>query len=477
MPFGKKTPPGKDEPLIDFDSVLENIHRTVTELGLECVRAEYDLSGGFIHKSMYERLLVAECVIADLTFSNPSVAYEVGLRHGAGTLPTILIGADRFLQKPSFDFAPLRVFAYSVGEDGSLSSRSTDEFRTGLAKRLRAAVSGDLPVDYPILQLTSSNQSQRLEHEKTDVYLSRKRLSGAIGREIETALSEADDAKAIEALAEIENRVLEDSDAVSQLHSILMAIYIGYRERKAYLRMVDLCAGFPAELRRTAIVQEQLAFALNRLAEQAERKAADCKGPERDSCAKELRKQAHELRMQALAALDGLRPELATSETWGIRGRIHKALYNAELTHGKRNRAQASLGEAISSYWAGVKADMRDYYLGVNCVTLSLLRALPEDLDRLKILLPVVRQAVEFAPQAESVEERYWSAATRLELASAAKDYHCARKHLLECLQVGVPSWMRQTTADNLRIHLRAFEGNPEAVHAIEELIDGLLAN
>lgn len=477
MPFGKKAPPGQAEPLIDFDSVLEHIHQTVTELGLECVRADYELSGGFIHESMCERLLLAECVIADLTFFNPNVAYEVGVRQGAGTLPTILIGADSFLQERPFDFAPLRVFSYSVGRDGSLSSRSIENFRAGLRRRLHAAISGDLPVDYPILQLTSSNQSQRLEHEKTDVYLSRKRLSGQIGREIEAALNKADDAKAIESLAQIENRVLKESNAVSQLHSILMAIYLEYRERRAYLRMVDLCARFPAELRRTAVVQEQLALALNRLAEQAEREAADCEGPERETSAKELRNQAHEFRKQALATLDGLRPELATSETWGIRGRIHKACYNAELTHGNRNRAKASLGQAISAYWAGVKADMRDYYLGVNCLTLSLLRALPEDFDRLEALLPVVRQAVEFAPQAESLEERYWSAATRLEIASAAKDYPSARKHLLECLQVGVSSWMRQTTADNLRIHLRAFEGNPEAVHAIEELIDGLLAD
>ena len=43
---------------------------------------------------MYERLLVAEYVVADLTFSNPNVTYEVGVRHGATARPTNTVKAE-----------------------------------------------------------------------------------------------------------------------------------------------------------------------------------------------------------------------------------------------------------------------------------------------------------------------------------------------------------------------------------------------
>ncbi|HSR67516.1 MAG TPA: TRAFs-binding domain-containing protein [Acidobacteriota bacterium] len=474
MPFGQKSPPGKSEPLIDFDAVFEHIETVVTQLGLECIRADVELSGGFVQGAMYERLLVAEYVIADLTFSNPNVTYEVGVRHGASSRPTILIGALRFFGNLPFDFKPLRVLPYDLADDGSLPEDKAGGFRAALQQRLHAAVEGELPVDNPIMQVTSWTPSGRLEHDKTDVYLSRMRFCGHIGEEIAAALNKASDTDAVKALQAIETRIFQNTHIVAELHSALLGIYIGYRERKAHRKMIELYGRLPNELCRTAVVQEQLALALNRLAEQAEREAGELEKAGEDSDAEKLRNQAHEHRQEALAALDRLRAPMVSSETWGIRGRICKGQYQAELNKGNELKAEASLGKAIEAYWSGVKADMRDYYPGVNCVTLSLLRGSAEDLKRLETLVPVVRQAVEFAPEAKSEEERYWNPATKLEMASAGKDWQAARRHLVDCLKVEVPDWMRETTIDNLEIHLQAFKDDSKAVEKIQELIGGL---
>ncbi|PQP34043.1 DUF4071 domain-containing protein, partial [Desulfobacteraceae bacterium SEEP-SAG9] len=142
MPFGKKPPPGKQKPLIDFDHTYSFIERAVLEAGLECVRADFEAYGGFIHRQMYERLLVAEYLIADLTTANPNVTYEIGVRHGSRGKATLLICASDFVNDLPFDLKPLRVLNYSLGQNGKLSDADGEELRLELGKRLKEAVAG-----------------------------------------------------------------------------------------------------------------------------------------------------------------------------------------------------------------------------------------------------------------------------------------------------------------------------------------------
>jgi hypothetical protein len=56
MPFGKK--PVASGLLVDFDAVYsELIAPGIDEAGLEPLRADQELSGGIIHKPMFERLI------------------------------------------------------------------------------------------------------------------------------------------------------------------------------------------------------------------------------------------------------------------------------------------------------------------------------------------------------------------------------------------------------------------------------------
>ena len=80
MPFGKKPDAGGS--VVDFDAVhRELIAPAIEEAGLEPLRAEEEMTGGIIHKPMFERLILCEYAVADLTTANANVFYELGVRH------------------------------------------------------------------------------------------------------------------------------------------------------------------------------------------------------------------------------------------------------------------------------------------------------------------------------------------------------------------------------------------------------------
>ena len=83
MPFGvKKDPSGG--PDIDFDRIYEDAIRPGIEAaGMEPIRADEERTGGIIHQAMFERLLLCDFAVADMTTANANVFYELGVRHAA----------------------------------------------------------------------------------------------------------------------------------------------------------------------------------------------------------------------------------------------------------------------------------------------------------------------------------------------------------------------------------------------------------
>ncbi len=93
MPFGRK-PDGVGR-MIDFDRIYaEIIGPAVDAAALAVVRADEEKGAGFIHKLMYERILLSEFAIADLTILNANVYYELGIRHATRPETTILTMAE-----------------------------------------------------------------------------------------------------------------------------------------------------------------------------------------------------------------------------------------------------------------------------------------------------------------------------------------------------------------------------------------------
>jgi tetratricopeptide (TPR) repeat protein len=461
MPFGSR--PADGGMIIDFDRVNLFIHRGAEAAGLDAIRADFEPAGGFIHKPMLERLLVAEYVVADLTLANPNVMYEVGVRHGASARATLLLCAEPFVGKLPFDFKPLRMVPYALAGDGSLSDDAGSALANVVSERLEQARSGQLPIDNPIMQITAWKPAGSIEHSKTDVFLERLQFTGELGERIKAALLIRSNDQALAQLAQIEAEIIGLPPDVSQVHTALLGVYLAYRERKAYDRMVSLFERFPKELKQTAIAIEQYALALNRLAEAA------TKAGEPD--------EAEVFRRHAISALNDIPEASVTSETYGIRGRIFKSWHDAFSADDKDDpRAEAMLQRAIDTYEQGLRADLRDYYPGVNAVTLRLLRGNDEDRAALETLIPVVRFSVSAAPAPKNSEERYWQTATKLELSTAGRDWKAAHQHLIELLGIDVAGWFRETTAANLARQQKAFRDDATAASEIQKVAAALTA-
>ncbi|UGY26661.1 tetratricopeptide repeat protein [Bradyrhizobium septentrionale] len=96
MPYGKrKAPLDYEEPdkvsLIDFDAVWDGILQPSVPPGFETKRADELRQPGLIDRMYNEWLFEADIVLADLTFGNPNVYYELGIRQALSKKGTVLV--------------------------------------------------------------------------------------------------------------------------------------------------------------------------------------------------------------------------------------------------------------------------------------------------------------------------------------------------------------------------------------------------
>jgi hypothetical protein len=100
------------------------------------LRADEEMTGGIIHKPMFERLVLCEYAVGDLTTANANVFYELGVRHAVRQWSTVLLFAEGGNQLP-FDVAPLRAMPYPLAADGTPANVAA--VRQALVARLHEA--------------------------------------------------------------------------------------------------------------------------------------------------------------------------------------------------------------------------------------------------------------------------------------------------------------------------------------------------
>src|SRR4051812_329757 len=171
MPFGSKPDP-TGGPDIDFDRVYEMaIKPGITDAGMVAIRADEEKLGGIIHKAMFERLLVCDFAVADLTTSNANVLYELGIRHAARPRTTLTIYAES--HPLPFDVKLLRTQPYQLGEDNTFPEPHAQPLRESVAAHLvalRSLAQRDSVQDSPLFQLVTGWHPQPLPPDAAESF-------------------------------------------------------------------------------------------------------------------------------------------------------------------------------------------------------------------------------------------------------------------------------------------------------------------
>lgn len=404
MPFGRKS--DESGRVVEFDAVYDQIIApAIVDANLEPIRADEEIIGGIIHKPMFERLMMCDYAVADLTTANANVFYELGIRHGVRPYSTVPV-AGSGMRLP-FDVSPLRAILYDVDEYGF--PENPDDTRQALTERLEAC--RNPADDSPLYQLLTDVPRPDLQRLKTDSFRDMVEYSKTMKERLRKAREE--DRVAV---SNIESEI----DVVDADPAIVIDLFLSYRAVQDWQGMVDLVDKMAPPLKQTILVQEQLGFALNRLGRH-----------------KDAEKVLTEV-------IDGHGP---SSETNGILGRIYKD----QWLKARAEQSPAAIGflqKAIGAYLHGFESDWRDAYPGINAVTLMECMEPPD--PRRNELIPVVAYSVRRRLASKSPD--YWDHATDLEISVLSEKPEDAQSALGMAIASVREAWEPKTTANNIKM-------------------------
>jgi hypothetical protein len=319
MGFGEKTDLATGRTL-DLDKTYRIIiKKAVEEAGLECIRADDIKHSGLIDVPMYELLLEADIVVADLSTANPNAIYELGVRHALRPHTTIIMAESQF--KFPFDLSHIVIRPYEhlgKGIDAEHAENVREELKAAI-KKLLDQPDVDSPVYRFLPQLRAWNSGGAPILEA---------VVGAVAEGAQppaAAAAAAADESSVAELMETFREAKNDSEWSSALRSLKKLIE--KRPNDAYF-------------------QQQLALVTYKSKKPDPVTALNA--------AKEI--------------LQKLRPHESTDpETLGLWGAVHKRLY--ELTNDT-----TALDESIWAYEKGFYVK-NDYYNGINLAFVLNVRA------------------------------------------------------------------------------------------------------
>jgi hypothetical protein len=155
-------------------------------------------------------------------------------------------------------------------------------------------------------------------------------------------------------------------------------------------------------------------------------------------------------------------------ETLGLLGRVYKDRYK-ELKKEEKSWAVADLDSAIDAYTRGFESDPRDYYPGVNAITLLVEKGDEDAMKEASRLQPLVTFAVARRGGASSSD--YWDLATVLELSAIGKDWTLVMRVLPKVLRSAKAAWMAETTRNNLLLLKAARQRAGEPTSELDEIV------
>jgi hypothetical protein len=422
---------------MNFDSIYKEVIKpSILDAGLEPIRADEEIAGGIIYKPMFERLMLCDYAICDLTTANANVFYELGIRHAIRPYSTVLICAKGNQQLP-FDIRTLRVLYYPIKEESNGTPDDIEKTKNELKNLiLEIKQSSHRLTDSPLFQLIEDYQPPEIKHLKTDLFLQRVQSSNRLKNEIEDAKEKGG---GVVALREIEKSL----DIRNTEYDVIISLFLAYRSVQAWNEMIELVDNMSKPLAEMVMVQEQLALALNRNGQST---------------------KAEKILLELIEKRGG-----GSSETFGILGRVYKDRWEKALKeNNNKSKAAGFLNKAIDSYLKGFESDWRDAYPGINAVTLMDIRNSHDDKRRIKQILPIVRYAAERRMATKKPD--YWDYATLLELAILDKNDESTifTDNMANALAFSPDKWQVESTLRTINFVKEARESRNEPTTQIE---------
>ncbi len=414
--FGPKTD-YTDGRVLNLDASYEVIKLAVEEAGLRCVRADEIIHSGTIDIPMYEQLLRADLVIADLSTYNVNAAFELGVRYGLRPYSTIVLAEENF--KSPFDINHIVIRRYKhLGED--IGSREARRLKEEL-KVVIAAILSDARTDSPVysmlpglsppLEAALARVSEKLAEEPPALPPS---VGGAMpGLPAEAAAAMPPAAPPAEPPSardwlERARQAMKQSDFVGAA--------------AAWRELLKLS---PSDIHAV----QQLALATY----------------------KSRQPDAEQALLAARGILEALSPATTNDpETLGLWGAIHKRLW--DLHH-----RESQLSEAIGACERGFSLK-QDHYNGINLAFMLNIRAVEaarrgdfdeavaDNVQANRVRRDLMRYALPLVEREDLDEEkRYWVVATLWEAAVGLGDEAAVARWEAEARRLPVADWMQQT--------------------------------
>lgn len=414
MGFHMKTDFQSDPPrTLDLDASYRHLIKpAVEEAGLECIRADEIQHSGVIDVPMYEHLLTADVVVADLSTSNANALYELGVRHALRPFTTIVIAEDQF--KYPFDVNHTTIRSYKhLGEDIGFGevTRFKEELKTAI-KEILNKKQPDSPV---YTYLPDLNPPRRGEPQRVTPDSIRKpaELEEPGQDTIATIVSQVEESK-------------KNGD-FEQAKALLEALTTMKKNDPYFVQQLAL-ATYKAEL-----------------------------------------PSPREALMEAREILMKLNPSASTDpETLGLWGAIHKRLW-------EETSERHYLDESILGYEKGFY-QKNDYYNGINLAFMLNVRAASTSGEAAvadRVVADRVRRRViqiseklaestrremedpsfvrmDESQKSKTEEAYYWILATLEEAYYALGDMEQTEKWRQEAEAVSKQAWMRESTSEQL---------------------------
>lgn len=218
--FGKKQDYEQGK-VFDLDASYKVIKSAMMEAGLECHRADELRTNALIDQVMYDQLLDADLVVADITTLNFNAAFELGVRYALRPYATIVVG-EKGMNFP-FDTNHIYINTYKhLGEDVGFSEaqRFQEELKELAIKAVKKTQTDSpvytylkqLPTDGFLDKAKKSSSVQSGRSHRTTVSSLRDLIDKA-----EAAMKDGDFSRAVDHWAEARDLSGKDDYVVQQL--------------------------------------------------------------------------------------------------------------------------------------------------------------------------------------------------------------------------------------------------------------------